>query len=92
MNKFFDNIFSGRLDFDSTALALFEWQLKSNPVYNAWVNYLHYVKPGQLNQLPFMPVAFFKTHDVTTGEFEPGQVFTSSGTTGASTSRHLVNI
>lgn len=40
--------------------------------------------------IPFLPIRFFKSHKITTGEFEPELVFASSGTTGNTTSRHFV--
>lgn len=43
-----------------------------------------------VEDIPYLPVSFFKTHKVVSGEFEPELVFESSGTTGAATSRHWV--
>jgi phenylacetate-coenzyme A ligase PaaK-like adenylate-forming protein len=40
--------------------------------------------------IPFMPIGFFKSHRVVSGDFEPEIVFTSSGTTGITTSRHHI--
>lgn len=42
------------------------------------------------NWPPFIPISFFKTHDVYAATSASEMVFTSSGTTGASTSRHLI--
>ena len=43
-----------------------------------------------LNTIPFLPISFFKSHTVSTGEYEPQQVFESSGTTQTTNSKHLV--
>jgi len=43
-----------------------------------------------LQDIPFLPIGFFKTHTVTTGMFEPEIVFESSGTTTGSGSLHHV--
>lgn len=43
-----------------------------------------------IENIPYLPISFFKTHKVTTEVFEPGIVFESSGTTGENTSRHFV--
>ena len=43
-----------------------------------------------IEKIPFLPISFFKTHEVKTTDFIPEIVFESSGTTGANTSRHLV--
>jgi len=41
-------------------------------------------------EIPFLPISFFKTHRITSFTGEAEKVFTSSGTTGAETSRHYV--
>jgi hypothetical protein len=43
-----------------------------------------------IEQIPFLPVRFFKTHSIQTGAFEPNMIFESSGTTSTTNSRHLV--
>jgi hypothetical protein len=51
------------------------------------------VNPENINAIetiPFLPISFFKTHEVVTTSFEPEVIFESSGTTGENTSRHLV--
>ena len=51
------------------------------------------VNPENINsieKIPFLPISFFKTHEVVTTTFEPEIIFESSGTTGENTSRHLV--
>jgi Acyl-protein synthetase, LuxE len=74
------------------ALDLFRFQYAQNPLYRDFVDGLG-VRPGavgRIEDIPFLPVSFFKTHVVATGEFVPEIVFESSGTTGAVTSRHGV--
>ena len=41
-------------------------------------------------QIPFLPIQFFKTHDILSSPAPVEQIFTSSGTTGMITSRHIV--
>lgn len=43
-----------------------------------------------LGQIPFLPIQFFKSHDVVSTTDTPQTIFTSSGTTGAVTSRHII--
>jgi phenylacetate-coenzyme A ligase PaaK-like adenylate-forming protein len=43
-----------------------------------------------VSQIPFLPIQFFKSHDIVTGNHTIQATFTSSGTTGSATSRHLV--
>jgi hypothetical protein len=79
-------------DFTPQALAIFQFQYAHNPLYRDFADALG-VRPGsvvRVEDIPFLPVGFFKTHEVRTGAFEPEVVFRSSGTTGMATSRHLV--
>lgn len=79
-------------DFNHLALAVFQYQAKENPVYNAYLNLLK-CDPAQVSQLtdiPFLPISLFKTHTVLTGPHTPGITFSSSGTTGQQTSLHQV--
>lgn len=80
------------LQFISRALQLFEKQSRENLLYR---EYIHQLKQKSteltaLDQLPFLPISFFKTHTIQTGVFEPELFFESSGTTGAVNSRHVV--
>jgi hypothetical protein len=79
-------------DFVPRALEIFRFQYDQNPLYREYVQTLG-VRPesvGRMDEIPFLPVSFFKTQEVRTGEFIPDIVFESSGTTGMVTSRHLV--
>ena len=63
-----------------------------NPVYRQWCELtgvdLFSIKT--LADIPSLPISFFKTHNVCTTRFGPEAIFESSGTTQASTSKHLV--
>ncbi len=77
--------------FEDHALALFRWQASQNQVYKAFVNALA-MDPNRVNRvedIPCMPVEFFKTHTIKTGNWETERVFRSSGTSQAvSRSQH----
>ncbi len=78
--------------FETLALELFNFQYKHNPVYRAYVDNLT-VKPElvtSMTQIPFLPIELFKRHEIKTGSWKSTEVFESSGTTGAVTSRHHV--
>ncbi|MDX5417883.1 MAG: acyl transferase [Hymenobacteraceae bacterium] len=80
-------------NFGATALELFRYQAQHNQVYRAYLQHLG-IEPqkiGRLEEIPYLPIEFFKTHDVKTGDFEPEVTFYSSGTTQTSRSRHLVS-
>ena len=79
-------------NFEETALAVFNFQYLQNPVYNQFCKTLH-IEPAKINtisKIPFLPIAFFKTHIVTTTQFQAEALFESSGTTQTINSKHLV--
>ncbi|MGB6268608.1 MAG: acyl transferase, partial [Olleya sp.] len=61
-------------------------------VYRSFCDLL-YVNPSDvktLNEIPFLPIQFFKTHQVISSKNNIESTFTSSGTTGQTTSKHHV--
>ena len=79
-------------DFNKTALQVFKHQFTNNKVYRSFCD-LIYVHPSDVNtieQIPFLPIQFFKTREVLSSTDEIQEVFASSGTTGSTTSKHLV--
>ena len=83
---------SSSKQFEKIALKVFRFQYDNNVVYREFCQYLnvekHEVK--SLKQIPFLPIQFFKSHEVLSSEEKTQETFTSSGTTGMTTSRHLV--
>jgi hypothetical protein len=78
--------------FEDIALRLFYKQAAENKVYSDFIGYLG-IEPTSiksLDKIPFLPISFFKSHSLTTGDWSPEIVFTSSGTTGTVTSSHAV--
>ncbi|WP_143310127.1 LuxE/PaaK family acyltransferase [Chitinophaga vietnamensis] len=74
------------------ALELFRFQYRENALYRAYTDALH-IQPDQVKsilEIPYLPIQFFKTHQVVCGTFEPQLIFESSGTTQTVNSRHLV--
>ncbi len=80
--------------FNARCLDLFRFQYKNNTVYNQFANLLNKNPENvtHFNQIPFLPISFFKTHEIKTGTFSPEVIFSSSGTTGTNTSKHFVKI
>lgn len=78
--------------FASLALDVFRFQSRNNLLYKQFLHLIGLSPQDvrQVSDIPFLPIQFFKTHDIRTGSWEPLLVFTSSGTTAATTSRHLV--
>jgi hypothetical protein len=83
---------SNEQDGGEIALKVFRYQFLTNSIYQQYCQAIGR-PPEQVNevhQIPFLPIRFFKSHQVVSGEFEPQIIFTSSGTTGDVTSRHYV--
>ncbi len=88
-----DNIFGVTpQEFESLALDIFRVQAEECPVYRDFIRHLNR-NPAEirhLDEIPFLPIEFFKTHDVRCGDDPVRVTFSSSGTTGSARSRHLV--
>ena len=61
-------------------------------VYREFCDFLNtdVQKVKSLEQIPFLPIQFFKSHNVVSNKDQIQETFTSSGTTGMITSKHLV--
>lgn len=80
------------LNFVDETLKVFEYQYLNNPIYNHFCKLLNITPKNVscLDDIPFLPISFFKTHEVKTTNFKEEIIFTSSGTTGSTTSQHFV--
>ena len=80
-------------DFNDLALKVFKHQFESNSVYRSFCDllYKHPTDITSINDIPFLPIEFFKTHQVISTTKRPEIIFTSSGTTNTLTSKHLVS-
>ncbi|MCQ0111769.1 Acyl-protein synthetase, LuxE [Zhouia amylolytica] len=79
-------------DFENVALDVFKFQYLNNSVYQRFCDYLN-TKPEKvenLEDIPFLPIQFFKSQKVTTDLQHTDIIFSSSGTTGTVTSKHFV--
>jgi phenylacetate-coenzyme A ligase PaaK-like adenylate-forming protein len=83
---------SGKKDFEKITLKVFRYQYQNNLIYQEFCNHLQ-KKPSnvkKIEDIPFLPIQFFKTHKITSSKNETEIIFTSSGTTGIQTSKHFV--
>jgi len=91
MQKAIFNI-QNETDFERCALQVFKHQFENNRVYRSFCDLL-YIHPSDVKEvadIPFLPIQFFKTHQVLSTSQSVQETFTSSGTTGAQVSKHLV--
>lgn len=79
-------------EFNEISIEIFNYQYTNNLIYQQFCNLLK-INPTEItkiNQIPFLPIEFFKTHIVKSGAYKEEQVFLSSGTTGENKSKHYV--
>ena len=79
-------------EFKQVALNVFKHQFKNNKVYRSFCDLL-YVHPSdvtKVEEIPFLPIQFFKSRKILSSLEEVQETFTSSGTTGSITSKHFV--
>ena len=83
---------SSKKEFEKITLKVFRHQYDNNLVYHQFCNFLKKDKTNvkSASEIPFLPIQFFKSHDVISSNEPVQQTFTSSGTTGMQTSKHLV--
>ncbi|MCD8404139.1 acyl transferase [Tenacibaculum dicentrarchi] len=79
-------------DFKQAALTVFKHQFKNNKVYRSFCDllYIHPSSISKIEEIPFLPIEFFKTKKILSSSDKIKETFSSSGTTGSITSKHLV--
>jgi hypothetical protein len=77
-------------DFADAAWLTFRHQHAHNELYRRFCNLVRPAGINEFSEIPFLPISFFKTAQVTTTAFIPQLVFESSGTSGQQTSSHFV--
>ncbi|MCK0134283.1 acyl transferase [Arenibacter sp. S6351L] len=89
-----ENIFTISTDeeFNAMALKTFQVQFHENLVYQEFCRHLgkNVSSVKTIEDIPFLPIEFFKSKKVICGSFVPQITFTSSGTTGSEVSKHYV--
>ena len=80
-------------EFNSTALEVFNFQYKNVPIYKSYVDLLKIEndKLSSYKEIPFLPIHFFKEHNVISNNMSVEKTFLSSGTTQKKRSKHLVH-
>lgn len=91
----YDHIFNiqNPESFSENVLEIFKFQAEKNPVYRSFISSLGRTPDTikNINDIPYLPVGFFKTQQVVTGDMPVEKVFESSRTTGDIPSLHFVN-
>lgn len=81
--------------FHAMAMDIFKFQFENNKVYRSFCDLL-YKNPSDIRKIediPFLPIQFFRSHNVISSNQTIQQTFVSSGTTNSTPSKHqLVDI
>ncbi|GAA4889014.1 acyltransferase [Flaviramulus aquimarinus] len=79
-------------EFEDLALQVFKFQFENNSVYRSFCDllYKHPSDVKTIQDIPFLPIQFFKTRTILSSKSSVETTFTSSGTTGSTTSKHHV--
>ena len=80
------------LEFENKAIEVFKYQFENNLVYRSFCDllYKHPCDIKKIKDIPFLPIDFFKSHEIKISSKKTSKIFTSSGTTGSNLSRHFV--
>lgn len=83
---------SNQIEFENIALKVFQFQAANCTVYKNYVDFLgvDISDIKKIDQIPFLPITFFKTHKVISENQNEEVIFLSSGTTGMTPSKHFV--
>ncbi|MEN8764895.1 MAG: acyl transferase [Wenyingzhuangia sp.] len=90
--KSFDFLTVNTHNFEEQALAVFQYQAARCQVYKDFLRFLN-INPKKITavqDIPFLPIQFFKSHAIVSNQKPIEETFLSSGTTGMRQSKHLV--
>lgn len=92
MNQLEKEIFSiqNDLDFERISLKVYHYQVENCAIYREYVKQLNWKTPTSSEEIPFLPISFFKSHRVIAEGIDEQMIFKSSGT-GGDRSRHFVH-
>lgn len=79
-------------EFNEISLKIFRFQAEHNPVYREFLSHIkvNTEDVSNVDEIPFLPIDFFKTHKVLCDEFFSEKTFKSSGTTQSIRSQHHI--
>lgn len=87
----------GKTNFRELVFRIFDYQYNKNFLYRQFVNTFKSVEKGEdfrpkkIQEIPFLPIQFFKNFDVKSGEnWRAEKIYKSSATTGQIRSKHFV--
>lgn len=93
MNDLIHQIFSieDEASFERAALEVFRYQFGNVQIYQSYCQSIGITNPKTLSEIPFLPIEFFKTHDILVKETQSKLTFKSSGTGGNRSKHHIAD-
>jgi len=76
--------------FEKAVWEAYTYQMEHNELYRSFVQTLNQEVKSPLD-IPFLPISFFKTHDVVTHQSSVAKTFLSSATGGGERSKHHIH-
>jgi hypothetical protein len=90
-NRLF-NITSNR-EFKEIALETHQYQIKNNPIYSNFSSLiLKDKKPKTINEIPFLPIDFFKSEKIISKNKKSQIIFQSSGSSGIRSKHYVADL
>lgn len=79
-------------EFTDACFQIFKFQYQNNVIYNEYIKLrkINIDKIKTIEQIPFLPIEFFRKYKITSSNKHYDEIFASSGTTGSNTSLHYV--
>ena len=84
MQEIINSIFAieSNQDFEDCAIQVFRHQFDQCTIYRQFAENLSMNNPSSITEIPFLPISFFKSHEIKSGDFDAELIFRSSGTGG----------
>jgi len=80
-------------EFEDLAFKFFHYQIKENDIYSKYATLiLKGQKPKKLNEIPFLPISFFKSQKIISKERQAEIIFKSSGTKGPRSNHYIADL
>jgi len=77
-------------EFEKVAIEVYKWQSINCEVYKEFISFLKKPEPTCIEEIPFLPISFFKEFEVLSNDLPVKFNFLSSGTTSSIRSKHMV--
>ena len=90
-----DKIFKTHVksEFEDLAFDVFNYQINHCEVYSNYASAIRKSNPASLNDIPFLPISFFKSKRVISNQFDQTEFFfKSSGTQGERSCHELIDV